>query len=545
VALSSTARVIDFQLRHAGELVVYGAQRSYGLLDEAAFDRTDPAVLEFRGTLRTLMVRDGAFTGLAEDAKIVHDGVTYTIRDVGNARTDGLRALLVTVGFTPASIPFTAPTTPQQIVDAVNALNQGQIDGIFIEKINQTVLPNGDAGLASPGTNSSTGFWCTRWKDALNPNNGKDAIPDPTVNGGNGAPCSADGSNVVDGLHWPSATGYGTVVPETAVPPHPIVPAGAPASLYDLFLDRTKGREYVLISRVTSPVPILQIGPKSGGSATSYNGFDLFSQYALSSTGGPPASQRAVHGIRVGTFVDTTGVVSPAASRARLESRRFARDIIVWKHIWSDGSVTDLSLGGPRDVYLTPNIGGVAPTQANAGTNVVIMVNGRLNGAAGSSCTIGLRLHPEWDVWNDARANSAALAGDSYEDPFEGAQLHDGNSGATALPSTCLQHRYAFFGATAADMTYPCINWTLRDMDLSRRTRVAWQSGEYGNGGTIDENLYATKAAAAVNPKVHAGVYGPQISDNTGSDLPVGGNAFLATHAVQDGLRRSTRISGT
>jgi len=98
VALSSTARVIDYQLRHAGELVVYGTQKGYGLLDEAALDRTDPTGFDFKGTLRTLMVRDGAFTGLAEDATITHKGITYTIRDVGNARTDGLRALLVTLG---------------------------------------------------------------------------------------------------------------------------------------------------------------------------------------------------------------------------------------------------------------------------------------------------------------------------------------------------------------------------------------------------------------------------------------------------------------
>jgi hypothetical protein len=49
VALSSTARVIDYQLRHAGELVVYGAQKGYGLLDEAALDRTDPADLDSAG----------------------------------------------------------------------------------------------------------------------------------------------------------------------------------------------------------------------------------------------------------------------------------------------------------------------------------------------------------------------------------------------------------------------------------------------------------------------------------------------------------------
>jgi hypothetical protein len=41
----------------------------------------------------------------------------------------------------------------------------------------------------SPGTNSPTGFWCTKWDDAVNPNQGKHLPSDAAVNGGNGAPC--------------------------------------------------------------------------------------------------------------------------------------------------------------------------------------------------------------------------------------------------------------------------------------------------------------------------------------------------------------------
>jgi hypothetical protein len=98
VGLSSTAKVIDYQLRHAGELVVFGTQKGNGLLDETALDQYDETRFRFKGTLYTLLVREGAFSGLTEDATIVHDGLTYTIRDVGNRRTDGLRALLVTLG---------------------------------------------------------------------------------------------------------------------------------------------------------------------------------------------------------------------------------------------------------------------------------------------------------------------------------------------------------------------------------------------------------------------------------------------------------------
>jgi hypothetical protein len=91
-----TAAHIDYALRSAGDVVTFGAQSGYGLLDSPDLDVSDHTEFRFRGYARTLVVREGQFTGLAEDQTINFAGVPFLIRDVGSAGANGLRRLAVT-----------------------------------------------------------------------------------------------------------------------------------------------------------------------------------------------------------------------------------------------------------------------------------------------------------------------------------------------------------------------------------------------------------------------------------------------------------------
>lgn len=83
-------------LAHVGEIVVYGTQTGYGLLDSPGLDVSDEAGFRFRGYARVLVVREGQFTGFTQETDITVGGTTFAIRDIGTAGTDGLRRLLVT-----------------------------------------------------------------------------------------------------------------------------------------------------------------------------------------------------------------------------------------------------------------------------------------------------------------------------------------------------------------------------------------------------------------------------------------------------------------
>lgn len=104
------------------------------------------------------------------------------------------------------------PTNPTQLMNAYNArggdTTGGTMLALYVQGVNQTIVPNGDASLPSPGTNSPTGFWCTKWDDAVHPNQGKHFRPSADRNGGNGAPCDAAGLIQGMGLELIDGTGY-------------------------------------------------------------------------------------------------------------------------------------------------------------------------------------------------------------------------------------------------------------------------------------------------------------------------------------------------
>lgn len=109
------------------------------------------------------------------------------------------------------ALPTGTPTTPSALFTAFNSLSSGGLGGtmlaFYAKGVNQTILANGDGSLPSPGTASSTGFWCTKWDDAVSPNLGKHFRPSAGVNNGNGAPCLVTGEICGIGLELPDTTG--------------------------------------------------------------------------------------------------------------------------------------------------------------------------------------------------------------------------------------------------------------------------------------------------------------------------------------------------
>jgi hypothetical protein len=97
-----SAADLDFALQAcSGSLtpnVVYGAQSCYGdVKREPVVDATSSG-LQRIGTHVTLVIRDGALTGLADDSAITVNGSAFTIRDVGIAHQDGTRMLTLVDG---------------------------------------------------------------------------------------------------------------------------------------------------------------------------------------------------------------------------------------------------------------------------------------------------------------------------------------------------------------------------------------------------------------------------------------------------------------
>lgn len=96
MSIASLAADLDSVLQHAGVAVTIGAVSSYGILKrEASEVASDSGGIAVKGRRYTLRVREGTFSGLAQDASVTADGSSYKIRDIGTAMPDGSRTLIL------------------------------------------------------------------------------------------------------------------------------------------------------------------------------------------------------------------------------------------------------------------------------------------------------------------------------------------------------------------------------------------------------------------------------------------------------------------
>lgn len=100
LSAAAYAAHIDFAFRMApdGVTIVYGTQKGFGLLNKPNFDVTTQQQLRIKGPKYELALRDSAFTGLTQDTSILVNSATYTIRDIGEVDTAGVRRMIVTKG---------------------------------------------------------------------------------------------------------------------------------------------------------------------------------------------------------------------------------------------------------------------------------------------------------------------------------------------------------------------------------------------------------------------------------------------------------------
>lgn len=92
-----TAADVDFALKDfsgsPSPNVVLGAESCYGDLKREPIVEATAGGMQRIGTHITLVLRDGALSSLIDEATIVVDGESFSIRDVGTVLHDGTRIL--------------------------------------------------------------------------------------------------------------------------------------------------------------------------------------------------------------------------------------------------------------------------------------------------------------------------------------------------------------------------------------------------------------------------------------------------------------------
>jgi len=143
-------------------------------------------------TMQTVRVATVTHEGTPDPGEL--QTITYELRGVGD----------------PTHVSI-VPSTPAGLFSRFNQLgasaSSAQMLALYAYGVNQTIVASGSGTLPSPGTASPTGYFCTKWDDAINPNQGKHWRPSADLWGGNGAPCSASGIIQGAGLELPNSTG--------------------------------------------------------------------------------------------------------------------------------------------------------------------------------------------------------------------------------------------------------------------------------------------------------------------------------------------------
>ena len=229
------------------------------------------------------------------------------------------------------------------------------------------------------------------------------------------------------------------------------------------------------------------------------------------------------------------GRLASTGQRLRLVISNLGRDIINFTYPY-DQTTVDLASGGARRLRLLPaSVGGTAPNGTNAATDCVFIVSGRMNREQRKLFHDWVESQP-WGsgVWNDTRA-WAGIFGDSYMDDITGAWMQRGlNPGAPAIDACC-EDRYAFGGMNIKGYLYPVLDWTLRDMDTSKRPGYAIITGEYNNGGTLSENYHLGMVIKAIDRKFRVALISSTLNSNNLRSAPDGANEDMQLHAVSQG----------
>ena len=465
-----------------------------------------------------------ATTGLVTGLTLGTTKITATVDGVSDQIT-------LTVG-------FGVPTTVAQLVQAFNAAPAGAtMLQFYAVGVNQTILPNGDAGLASPGTNSPTGYWCTKWDDAVTPNQGKHFRPDPALNNGNGAPCLVTGEPCGAGLHIPSGQGLGGGAlfhPDAGKKTDTPIPNSG--NLRAIFGDYSAGISYGGIGKLLSGASAVHVGEDADSNRIEGGLGDDFGNVV-----GLRNSIMWDDGISVGANRNSGGVFGTGGA-----------PVMLWMSSVNRTTEPE-AVGGPwenwrmsligRDIFIPTSMG--TPDMISAASDRRV----RLGGSYGAS-TVGqqraqkaffvLKGHPTslqtqllagyadatYGAYNDSR-RIGYLFGDS--EFFEKINLQDqeniqnGVDGAQPIASfgyvSC-----AFSGMRPQLMLHP-LTYYIRGLDWSKRplAGVAFWFSEWINAtpanetltDTIAQNYYVCDQVRAMDPtRVRVAMHNMVYADN-------------------------------
>jgi hypothetical protein len=440
--------------------------------------------------------------------------------------------------------PHVDPVTPAELVAQVAALGTGGTGAsavlVYYVKgtARQTILPNGNAGLPSPGTNSPTGFWCTFWDDELNPGAGKHWRPTAALNGGNGAPCLATGELAGQGLELPSAVHDAFLAQCHADPNGPVnsVITGS-GGLNRILEDASSGITYFGLNKFRNNTGILRVGEEAADANYVHLETDEVGGQFEAMTDAPGLSD--VNSFGIGTppipwakWVTNTPQVPFSVNRF---SRALMHDDTA--NIYVNGTGNPLATG--RRIRWLVNGGNVANSDV-AGSEFGIMV-GRANPAQQKLiCDWFAARYPT--TWEDPRTRIGYMYGDSFRSPYQntatGRVIVSGAHNLAAIPDFALSV-FARSGDNVERYQFPFLQ-LLKANDFSRYTRVSVAFSEWINDSAgrdaatqLIRNYYAVDFARGISSKVR--VVMPNDTYNTATNKTVNDpavNSDLQTNAV-------------
>lgn len=405
-----------------------------------------------------------------------------------------------------------APTTPAQLLSQFNALGPAQIGAYLEDGFGQSayVKANGDGTLPEPSTNSPTGYWLTRWDDAVTPGNGKHGRPSPESL--NGAPCTAAGRLCGQGLEWPASTGLSQgltdAFDQTSQEP------GMPTGLHRILGDLSRGIQIGCFSRpYYNSFPLFMGG---GAEATVVSG-----DYGVPSGGFEPLAEST----GVTGYTDGTSIVQNAFCQVRLLNDPFTYKSVYWQWVGRDLPVLIQGETDPcNSRRIRFNVAGGLPYSGENGANFLIYA---MQGTANPAQMKLLHDYAEtrsWggDVWNDTR-RLGGIVGDSFFDIGNSlvTRVSRGYNGAPHVPNFTM-FNLAKGGDSFIKMQWAYLRRIIGSCDFSKRPAngVVLLVSEWLNAGTLAQVYGVADYAATIDPKVVVIIHDETY--NTNANLAVG-----------------------
>lgn len=421
------------------------------------------------------------------------------------------------------SVTTSAMTAPQAGT-AFNAIGGPVLRALYVIGVGQTVVTDGT---------SPTGFYLTRWNNALNQADGLHMRVN-AENSGKGMPCLADGTPAgMGGIDVPAGTSD-PLVTGTAED-FTLSPAVVGSSAMQQFLNpRTKGLTMFGFGKIRNNTRILQIGSDGDPNQVFFAGDVLNQVPALANAGigGLSQGQGSTPTFYARHVNVTSGQGNNTFGQTRV-GRAFYRD---------DNVGTNINqLAANRRFAILPSGGWVPDTQTPQWC--VGVCSGRMSGDHVKLLCDWAETQP-WGatLWRDPRIQLRQY-GDSYlpADTIDTNTLIYGDGALVpAIAASVALSDVARGGNTQGTFQYG-FTYYAEDMDLTYTPAVYHRTGEWLNQGNtaacLQDNLLACQRLKSLGPKHHVQLF---VMRNEDSATDTNGDrAWIAANAVALGYADS------